>query len=115
MQSLLSIVEEPLDDILGVRLAGRLDSSNASELEAVLPERVAGNEKVLLDFSQLEFISSAGLRIVLMAAKKAKQRDGQFVLCGMDENIHSVFETSGFLRILKVYPDRDSAAASMRC
>jgi anti-anti-sigma factor len=114
MQPLLTIIEEPLDDILGVRPVGRLDSSNASELEAVLPERVASNEKVLLDFSRLEFISSAGLRIILMAAKKARQRNGQFVLCGMDENIHSVFETSGFLRILRVYPDLDSAVASMR-
>ncbi|BCU07088.1 STAS domain-containing protein [Allochromatium tepidum] len=114
MQPLLSIIEEPLDDIIGIRLIGRLDSSNAGELEAILPERVAGNEKVLLDCSRLEFISSAGLRIVLMAAKKAKQRDGRFALCGMDENIHGVFETSGFLRILRVYPDRDTAIASMR-
>ena len=114
MQSSLSIIEEYLEDILDIRLVGRLDSSNASELEAVLPARVTGNEKVLLDFSQLDFISSAGLRIVLMAAKKSKQREGQFVLCGMDENIYSVFETSGFLQIIKVYPDRDSAMISMR-
>lgn len=114
MPSSLSIVEEPLENILSIQLIGRLDSSNASELEAVLPDRVSCNDKVLLDCSQLEFISSAGLRIVLMVAKMAKQREGHFALCSMNENIHSVFDASGFLRILTVYPDHDSALSSMR-
>jgi anti-anti-sigma factor len=50
----------------------------------------------------LEYISSAGLRVLLMVAKRVKTVQGQFILCGMNEQIRTVFDVSGFLTIFRV-------------
>lgn len=107
----LSTTEEHLEDGLLLHLIGRLDSYSAADLEKSLLDRVASHRAVLLDFSELEFISSAGLRIILMAAKRAKQGDVRLALYGLDENVHKIFEISGFLGILQVFTSQSEAEA----
>lgn len=67
--------------------------------------------RVVIDFAALDYISSAGLRVVLMTAKRAKQGKGTLVLCGLQPHVKEVFEISGFLKILEVAPDRLAALA----
>lgn len=92
-------------------LHGQINSANAAELEAqVLSALDGGVRHVLLDFAGLDYISSAGLRVVLVVAKRLKQ-DGLFVLCNMQQHVREVFDISGFLAILNVEATREEALA----
>jgi stage II sporulation protein AA (anti-sigma F factor antagonist) len=110
----MQINEERLADILVLQPTGRLDSTTSAEFEKRLLEIVqAGEHKLLLDFSALDYIASAGLRVLLMAAKRSKQGGHQMVLCGLHASIHKVFEVSGFLHILTVVADRTTAESRL--
>lgn len=85
-------------------LDARLDVNSASELEKKGLELVASGEKrFILDMSQLNYISSAGLRSILVIGKKAKANGGQLVLCGLEGIVKEVFEMSGFDSFFKAY------------
>lgn len=85
---------------------GRLDSATAGALEKPLLDLFAEpGARVLLDFGALSYVSSAGLRVVLMAAKKAREVKGRLVLCGLQPHVAEVFEMSGFARILEIAAD----------
>lgn len=91
---------------------GRVDSATASEMDKAMQDVFAApGRKVVLDFSSLDYISSAGLRIVLMLAKRAKQTQGRLVLCSLSTQVREVFEISGFLKILEVVPNQAAALA----
>ena len=95
-----------------VSLQGQINSTNAAITEAeILALVMAGHKNLLLDFSGLDYISSAGLRLVLVVAKRLKQDNGQLLLCGMQSHIREVFDISGFLAILNVVETRSEALA----
>lgn len=103
-----------LDGVQQVALRGRLDSVTSASLEKSLQSLFETNgSRILLDFSALNYVSSAGLRVVLMAAKRAKQAQGRLVLCGLLPHVREVFEISGFLKILDVVDDRAAALAHL--
>lgn len=103
------------EGVQSVKLMGRLDSATSSTLEKSLQTLFeAPQAKVLLDFSELNYISSAGLRVVLMAAKRAKQSVGRLVLAGLQIHVKEVFEISGFLKILEVEDSRALALAKLQ-
>lgn len=100
-------------DLLEVAPKGRLDSNSAPALEKVLLERIdAGQSKLTIDFGSVDYISSAGLRVLLMAAKRTGAAKGRFSMHSLSPEIREVFEISGFLTILKVYPDLNAALAA---
>lgn len=104
-------------DAHGVRviaIKGRLDSANAGDLERGLQDLYGQpGEKAVVNLAQLDYISSAGLRVVLMLAKRAKQSAGRLVLCSLVPQVREVFEISGFLKILETAPDQDAALAAL--
>lgn len=107
--------EERLDEVLVLKLQGRIDGSNSGDFETTVAERIdAGNSQIVLDFENVNYISSAGLRAVLILAKKLSQGKGQFALCAMQPSVQGVFEVSGFIKIIKVHPDRETAVSSMQ-
>jgi anti-anti-sigma factor len=109
----MQVKEEREGDALILCLQGRLDSANAKALEAALLAPVQAGEKlVVLDLSALDYISSAGLRVVLIAAKQQKAKQGRFALCGLRDEIREVFEISGFAKILDIRPTRKEILAS---
>lgn len=96
-----------------VALQGQVNSTNAAATEAeILAALTAEQKNLLLDFSALDYISSAGLRMVLVIAKRLKQDGGKLVLCSMQPAIREVFDVSGFLAILNVTATRSEALAS---
>lgn len=98
----------------GLRLLGRIDSASSATFEAALKGLFdTPGAQVLLDFSGLDYISSAGLRVVLMAAKRAKQTQGTLALCSLPAHVHEVFAISGFLKIVNVQPSVADALAQM--
>ena len=95
-----------------VGLAGRLDIGNAAQFESTCMEWIAqGNHQLVFDFSELEYISSAGLRSILAATKKLKSLGGSLSLCGLSGLVEEVITVSGFDNILKVYGDVAQATA----
>jgi stage II sporulation protein AA (anti-sigma F factor antagonist) len=92
--------------------SGRLDVHNAGALEArmmaLLDDADAG---LVLDVGGLDYISSAGLRVVALAAKQARRAGSRFVLCGLNAANRDTFEISGMLPSLVVEPDRGAALA----
>jgi anti-anti-sigma factor len=79
-------------------------------LEKKLMELIDSNHtKILVDCSKMDYISSSGLRILLMALKKITLMKGKFVLCGLQENIHEIFEISGFTSIFEIYLSKEDA------
>jgi anti-anti-sigma factor len=102
------------EDICEVRLTGRLDSATGPTFEKDLLGRIdGGGRRLLLDFTELQYISSAGLRIVLLAAKKMKSAGGRLALCSLNPQIAEVFAISGFTNILDIHPSRDAALATL--
>ena len=86
---------------LTIALTGRLDTNTAPKLEAELKESISGIEELILDFTALEYLSSAGLR-VLLAAQKIMNRQGRMVVRNVNEMIMDVFEVTGFCDILTI-------------
>lgn len=93
---------------------GRLDSNNSGAAEKQLTERIsAGSRQVIFDFDRLDYISSAGLRVVLIAAKQLRPLGGKLAICSMNDQIRDVFEMSGLLNLLAIYENRDAAARNL--
>ena len=95
-------------------LQGRLDSVSAPARERELQELLnTGVARLVIDLVDLSYLSSAGLRVLLVAAKGCRSAGGQAVLVGPQAGVSQVLQMSGFDRLLKVYPDRDSALAGL--
>jgi anti-anti-sigma factor len=106
----IEVAEERAEEKLILLPVGRLDSANARSFETVVMEHIAGGEqRLVIDFSQLNFISSSGMRVLLIAAKKLQASQGSIVLCAMKDHIHEVFRISGFDRIIPIKDSREAA------
>lgn len=86
---------------LTLALEGRLDTTTAPQLEAEVKDSLTGVSELILDFTALEYISSAGLRVVL-SAQKAMNKQGRMVVRGVNEYVMEVLEVTGFADILTI-------------
>lgn len=86
---------------LTMKLTGRLDTTTAPMLEADLKQSISGVEKLIFDFTELEYLSSAGLR-VLLAAQKVMNKQGEMVVRNVNDTIAEIFEVTGFADILTI-------------
>ena len=84
-----------------LKIVGRLDTTTAPELETALKESFESVEKLVLDFACLEYLSSAGLR-VLLAAQKVMNKQGEMIIKNVNETINEIFEVTGFIDILTI-------------
>lgn len=110
----MEISETKTGRTLVVAPCGRIDAASAPGFhERLLGCIEAGETSVLLDLAQLEYISSAGLRSLLSAAKRLQAGDGRFAVCALSGNVHEVFRVSGFDSIIDIHPDRATALQSL--
>jgi anti-sigma B factor antagonist len=109
----MQIKEETRGGALVLSASGRLDSGSAGELEAVLPPRVQANDKVVLSLADVPYVSSAGLRVLLIGAKAARAKGHKLVLTGLSDSVREVFDISGFSSIFSIEADVDSALAGL--
>ena len=86
---------------LTITLIGRLDTTTAPQFEAELKQNISGVEKLVLNFAALEYLSSAGLR-VLLAAQKVMNKQGEMIIKNVNETINEIFEVTGFIDILTI-------------
>lgn len=91
---------------------GRLDSTNAASFQADVLGAIDTNEKIVLDFSTLSYVSSAGLRSVLVAAKAAESRQIGFAICALLPNVQEIFTVTGFDKIISVHDDLAAALST---
>jgi anti-anti-sigma factor len=99
-------------DIHIVGITGSLDSTTSPAAQKALDAVLASAKNVALDFSQLDYISSAGLRVLLGAAKQLRSSGGTLRMFGLNQSVREVFEISGFSTILSVYPTEAEALAA---
>ena len=96
------IIEKTLNGTeLTITITGRLDTTTAPQLEAEFKQSISGVEKLVLDFAGLEYLSSAGLR-VLLAAQKVMNKQGEMIIRNVNETINEIFEVTGFIDILTI-------------
>ena len=87
----------------------KVDATNADDFAESMLDLFKNCKNVVLDFTNLNYISSAGLRSVLIAAKEAQNIGGSFVLCSMQEHIFEIFKMTGFTEMLKIVSNLEEA------
>lgn len=97
----MNITKNLIETKLEVILDGRLDTTTSPALEAELKQSINGITELVFDFTNLEYISSAGLR-VLLSAQKVMNKQGDMIIKNANENVKEVFEVTGFVDILNI-------------
>lgn len=111
----MEIKEHKEGNIIILEPNGRLDTNTSDEFEAKLVGLTDEEElRLVIDLIHVDYISSAGLRVLLMAAKKLKIMNGSIVLCSMSNHIKEVFDIAGFTPIFSIEQSRDKAIESLR-
>lgn len=110
-------MEVTIGEISGAPLmqpVGKIDTTTAGDFEAALKSVLDGGPtKLAIDFTGVSYISSAGLRVMLMAAKKMRPIGGKVVLYGMSDQIREVFQISGFAAMFTIAASADAAATEL--
>jgi len=106
----VEIIEEIQDGIKIFRLKGRLDSNTSQGLEDELFRAISdGSKKIIVDFENLDYISSAGLRVAFKASKALLREDGRLILCSMHKYIREIFKTTGIDNFVLILDTMDQA------
>ena len=95
-------------------LNGRLDSASSPGFDPKLAQAVAAHPCVVVDLAQLDYISSAGLRVLLKAAKQAKATEKRLFLAALRPAVREIFEISGFTALFAIAPNRTEALAQVK-
>lgn len=98
----MNIIKNKIDKELTIALEGRLDTTTAPQLEDALAAELSGVTKLIFDFAKLEYISSAGLRVLLSAQKSMNKQEGIMIVKNTNEEIKEIFEVTGFVDILTI-------------
>jgi anti-anti-sigma factor len=102
------------DGIAVIAPSGRIDTTTSREVEEALRRIVdAGSRALVVDFTGTEYISSAGLRVFLMLARRMRDLEGRLVLCAMPEPVRQVFRLAGFMPLFLVEPSMEAALARL--
>lgn len=98
--------------VLVVALAGQLDTRASPQLEKALDEALgAGRAEILVDCARLDFVTSAGLRVLLMTGKRLSSAGGRLALSSLNPSVREVFDISGFASLFPIHPTREGALA----
>ncbi len=103
------------DGIMVAVAEGRVDGANAQEFQGELSEAIDPSDRaVILDLEEITYISSAGLRVILLTARALKRQNAELAVCSLSDAIREVFEISGFDKIIPVRESRPDAIASFQ-
>ena len=106
----MEIIEKKQNDISIFMLNGRLDSNTSPALEEKILEAIkSGSNKMIIDFAALDYISSAGLRVLNKATKQLKHIEGMLIISSLQDYIREVFEIAGFDSFLPIVSTIDEA------
>ncbi|MCH9611093.1 MAG: putative anti-sigma factor antagonist BtrV [Chlamydiales bacterium] len=106
----MEVFEIKKEQAIVLELKGRFDSSSAPDVEAKIEELLAnGTANLILDFSKLEYISSAGIRILVQVSKDFEKKQGAVILACVPKAVENVLYITGFLPYFKIYESADKA------
>ncbi|MCE5316993.1 MAG: STAS domain-containing protein [Parachlamydia sp.] len=109
-EGVVEVKEEKKGDILILRMRGRLDAVSSPATEKKVFECInSGQSKLILDFSGISYLSSAGMRMLLSTTKKLKSLSGRLVVSSVNPNVMDVLKMSGFDHVLDLSPTEDEA------
>ena len=109
----MDIQTERKEGTLIAKAEGRIDGVNARDFEEALKAAISADDNtVVMDLEGLSYISSAGLRVILLIAKTLRKRNAKLMLCSLSDPIREVFEISGFDKIIPVHASREQAIAA---
>jgi anti-anti-sigma factor len=108
----MDIEQKESEGVPVVAVAGRLDAVTAPELESKLEANHEAH--LILDLAKLEYISSAGLRVILAAAKRQRNNKGDLYVAGLMAGVLKVFEISGFDTILSIVDSEEAALKAIQ-
>lgn len=86
---------------LNLKVVGRLDTTTAPQLDGAFKDGLTGVTKLVLDFEKLDYLSSAGLRVIL-GAQKTMNKQGEMIIKNVNDTINEIFEVTGFIDILTI-------------
>ena len=110
----MEITEEQRADIVILRVIGRLDASTSKELENRISSLIASSQgKMVIDLSELDYISSAGLRVFLLALKRMDAVKGKMILCSLRNAVKEVFDIAGFSSFLTLASSTEEAIKNL--
>lgn len=111
----MEITEQKSAGVVTLRLSGRLDTTTAPAFEArILGGIESGDRHVVIDLAQLDYISSAGLRVIVLAGKRLNAANGKLVLCSLKDRVREVFDIAGLSSIFSIYGSHDDAARELQ-
>lgn len=94
-----------------ISVQGRLDTATSTDFESRVIETILPGAKIIIDCEKLDYISSSGLRVFLIALKKTNNSGGELKICNLQPAINEIFKISGFTNIFLIFDDIDSATA----
>ena len=110
----MEISEEQKGGVLTLDLSGKLDATSSKAFEdRILGVIDAGARQLVVDLSRLDYVSSSGLRVFLLAAKRLNGANGKIVFCSLKDPVREVFDVAGFSSILSVYGSHEEALKSL--
>jgi anti-anti-sigma factor len=110
----MEISQKEENGIVSIAIKGRLDADSSLEAEKVVKEALDGETyRLLFNLGELEYLSSAGLRVLLSAAKEMRRRDGKIVLCALNEFVKEIFEVSGFQSLIPITESVESGIEAL--
>lgn len=109
----MNIQQTTRDGVTVLAPSGRIDTTTSAHVDETIRRVVdEGVRDLVVDFSNVEYISSAGLRVLLVLAKRMRELQGRLVLCGMPESVRQVFRLAGFMPLFKVEASQEAAVAT---
>lgn len=110
----MDITQDRINSILILEISGRLDVTTWKTFEEKLLAPIdAGEKQIVVDLSQVDYISSVGLQVFLLAAKRMGHGNGKITLCALNDSVKRIFEIAGFTSILSIYDSRDEAIKNL--
>lgn len=101
-------------DIIVVRVEGRLDAASSPQLEKQINSIIeSGHFKLILNFAGVDYLSSAGMRLMLSVTKKLKNVEGKMVACSLNDEVMEVIKMAGFNQVLEIYPSEEESFAHL--
>jgi len=111
----MKIAHQEKDGVICFQIEGRLDAESAPEAETTVKDVLKqGHRRLLFDLSKMEYISSAGLRVILMAVKELRSKQGKVVLCGLTPYVKEIFDVSNFSSIIPITDSIETGLQQMR-
>jgi len=101
------------DDAYILSLKGRLDAYSSNELEKIINKLIdKGTTKIVVNFEEVVYISSSGLRVMLASLKRLKRVGGEIKLAALKPYVQEVFDISGFTQLFEIYDEEEDAVNS---